>query len=138
MALKSTFALISFISSISAGRRIGAVGSRRCSLRGWVQPLRPFEGVRGSIGRGAWSFMTWLRVDWLGRTEGSLYSTYWPVGGAVYWPGRGALGVGGGTGVLEEERRSAWSSARDVMLQGKSSRRQGHSMSLWRWFHVVE
>src|SRR5277367_5344977 len=63
MTLRSICALTSFWSGsggVVSGRRSGTVGSRRWSLRGWVQPWGAFEGVRGSIGRGAWSFMMWL------------------------------------------------------------------------------
>ena len=65
MTLKSMVPFISFVSSGggSSGRRRGAVGSLLWSLRGWVQPFGVFEGVRGSIDLGAWSFITWLRVD---------------------------------------------------------------------------
>src|SRR5579859_1767895 len=87
MTETSTSLLMPFWSSMSSGRGTGALGSRRCSLRGWVQlPV----GVSGSTGRGAWSFMTWFRVEVLGRREERVYSAYWPC-----WAGIGVAVVGG-------------------------------------------
>jgi len=92
MTLRSTAGLTSFESGSAGsmrGRGRGAAeGSRRWSLRGWDHVLggsvavEGFVGggvaVKGSTTRGAWSFITWLRMEDEWRRDVSLYSAYCP------------------------------------------------------------
>src|SRR5262245_15320120 len=68
-----------FVSCGSDGRRRGAFGSLRWSLRGCVQPEFVSEGEKGSVGRGTCSFMTWVLVDWFDLREKRRYSAHIPV-----------------------------------------------------------